>query len=162
MFDSILTSFQTALVSTGGVEQPLDLLLGALRARAVGLWRVRQDHLDQVGFRAVSDMPEDVQREFAAATKRVPLSEIGLGIVKAAVSGQPAVAQVVGKPGLGQSAGWLARFEARQSVAFPVFHRGAVVGVLASSSTEEMQEGDRDWQLLWKLAAEIGAYLENL
>ena len=103
-------------------------------------------------------MPEDVRREFAEATKRVPLSEVGLGIVKAAVSGQPAVAKVIGAAGLGQSAGWLARFEARQSVAFPVFLKSKVVGVLASSSWEEMVDGDAEWRLISRLAAELGPY----
>ena len=161
MFDPIFTSFQTALVSGGSVEQPLDMLLAALRARAVGLWRCRHDHLEQVGFRAVLDMPEIVRRDFAAATQRVPLSEVGLGIVKAAVSGQPAIAKVVTTGGLGQSAGWLARFEARQSVAFPVTLKGVVIGVLASSSAEEIHEGDPGWQLISRLASEIGPYLKK-
>ena len=159
MFDPILTSFQAALASGGSVQQPLELFLVAMRARAVGLWRCQHDHLEQVGFHAVADMPEIVRQDFAAVTQRVPLSEVGLGIVKAAVSGQPAIAKVITTGGLGQSAGWLARFEARQSVAFPVTFNGEVIGVLASSAAEEIHEGDPEWVLISRLAAEIGPYL---
>lgn len=161
MFDPLFTSFQTALTSGGNVIEPLDLLLSALRARAVGLWRCHQDHLEQIGFRAVPEMPESVRRDFADATRHVPLSEVGLGIVKAVVSAQPVVAKAVGSGGLGQSAGWLTRFEARQSVACPIMLKGAVIGVLASSSAEEMHSGDPEWILLTRLASELGQYLAS-
>jgi hypothetical protein len=159
MFDPIYTSFQSALVAGGDAHQPLAMLLRALNARAVGLWRCRGDHLEQVGFRAVADMPQTTRQEFAAATRRVSLSETGLGIVKAVVSRKPAVAAVAGNVELGQSAGWLARFEARQSVAMPVQHHNAIVGVLASSSAQEIHAGDAHWELLGKLAAALGPYL---
>lgn len=159
MFDPIFTSFQAELTSNRPVEKSLEMLLQALNARAVGLWRCRERELEQVGFRAVSDMPANVRDEFAAATRTVPLSETGLGIVKAVVGAKPAVAVLAGTGGLGQSAGWLARFEARQSVAMPIVHQGKTAGVLASSGAREIHPGDVEWELLARLAAGLGPYL---
>lgn len=153
----ISAELEASLVAGKSVAEPLDLLLTALQARAVGLWRVRGDALEQLGFRAVADMPTTVREEFAVATRHVPLSASSLGIVKAATTAQPAIARVEDRQGLNASAGWLARFGACQSVACPILRGKQVWGVLASSSSRPMQPGDSEWSLLTNVAEALGA-----
>lgn len=117
------------------LDAPLDELLRATAARAVGLWKLQHDHLVLLGFRGAADMPDDVKREFAAATARVPLDQTGLGIVKAALTRRPAIAELAAAD-LGASAGWLARFAATRSLAVPIERPEALLGVLAVSTTE--------------------------
>lgn len=75
-------------------------------------------------------MPVELKREFAAATAEVPLDRTGLGIVRAALTGEPAIAELDGSE-LDASASWLARFAARRSLAVPIERKGTVVGVVA-------------------------------
>lgn len=155
--DELLSLFRRALTEQLTLDAPLEALLTATSARATGLWRVRDDELVQVGFRGVPDMPLDVRTGFAAATARVPLSNAGLGIVKAVTGRQPAIATLEpGHTGLTGSASWLARFRAVQSVAFPIFDpEDAVTGVLAISTAIPVEPSDVTWQLMLALTAGI-------
>ena len=157
--EEIAGALRAAIAAGHSIALPLDGLLAATDARATGLWRVTGDRLEQVGFRAVADMPREVARDFAAATRSVPLDETGLGIVKAVVGDAPAVAHVAGAGGLGASAGWLARFEARSSLAVPVRSGSGVVGVLAISTAAEITPEQPAWRILEQVAAGIGDVL---
>lgn len=157
--DQIANTLVQALESATPIDAALDRLLEQTGGRAAGLWRLAPGELRQVGFRAVEDMPETVRTEFAAATRNVPLSETGLGIVKAAISRAPSMATVEGMPGLGASAGWLARFACRASLAVPVEHANQTVGVLAVSSAGSLEPESAPSRLLIDVAAAIGASL---
>lgn len=112
----------------------LERLLGHFQARAVGWWRVNDTNssLDQRGFCAVSEMPEETAREFETMTRAVPLSRVNLGIVKAAVTGQVAVSRALELPPDDGSGLWLRRFGAERSVAVPIEDsRGIVVEVIS-------------------------------
>lgn len=136
---------------------PLDALLAATCARATGLWSVENGCLRLLGFRGVNDIPAAVKAEFAAAIREVSLDQSGLGIVKAAVSDAPALAsrdRVAG--GLNDSASWLERFEAMQSLAIPIRHEDRVVGVLAISTADRLWPHHPSRELLAELAASLG------
>lgn len=139
------------------VFDALGELLEITDSRAVGLWRLEGNSLQLVGFQAKSDMPADVKRGFAEATRTVSLNQTGLGIVKAAVDRRPAVAhREAGETGLSDSAGWLARFEAVQSLAVPIGEGERMTGVLAMSTANRFVEDDETWQLLTGIAARLG------
>ncbi len=143
--------------SKASVGIALEELLAATDSRAVGLWRIESQSLQLVGFRAKPDMPAEVQSGFAEATRQVPLDQIGLGIVKAVVNRGPAVANVeVGKLGLADSASWLAKFEAVQSLAVPIFDGEHIAGVLAMSTARRFRENDETWRLLTGVAGRLG------
>jgi len=153
--DELLQNFRRCLVEHLPVDTALDTLLKQTGARAVGLWRVQENQLIQVGFRAVPDMPLEVQVGFASATAAVPLSNPKLGIVQAVLSREPTIATLdPQETGLTVSASWLARFGAEQSVAFPIFDAAqTVTGVLAISTPAPLQSGDETWQLMITLTA---------
>ncbi len=126
-------------------------------ARAAGLGRLEGDLLRQVGVRAVSQMPVEISSAFAATTETVPISETGLGIVKAVLTGAPALARVDAQAeGLTTSANWLARFECSASLAAPTMNENSVNGVLAISREEEPVQDDEHWTLLCRLATSLG------
>ena len=60
-----------------------------LEARAAGYWWHAGDWLEQVAFVASRSLAADVVEGFAEATRSVPLSQTELGIVRAALSGEP-------------------------------------------------------------------------
>ena len=153
--DDLLTMFRHSLAEQLPVDEALDGLLKSTGARAVGLWRVRDDLLVQVGFRTVRDMPLEVQTGFAAATAWVPLSNTELGIVKAVTSRQPSIATLDSHDtGLTGSASWLARFRTVQSAAFPIFDANeTVTGVLAISTPVPIERGDVAWQIMTALVS---------
>jgi hypothetical protein len=110
----------------------LDALRARLGARAAGWWRVEGDRLEQVAFAAAPDMPEGVARGFAEATRSVPLGQADLGIVRAVLSGGPAVSRADDLPADTGSGLWLRRFGASRSVALPLREgEGAVLAVVS-------------------------------
>ena len=142
------------------MDEVLAELLELTGARATGLWRLSGQRLFLLGFRGVADMPEVVKREFAEATRAVPLTQTGLGIVKAALSGTPALSSVDAQPRTpATSAGWLERFGAHRSVAVPVADEKGIVGVLAISTARELQEDCGAWQILCEVSEAIGGAL---
>ena len=155
----IAAALRTAITEGGSIDAPLDALLVATDARATGLWRISADRLEQVGFRAVESMPREVARDFAEATRSVPLDQTGLGIVKAIVTGAPAVARLAATGDLGASAGWLARFEASSSLAVPVRSQRGIAGVLAISTAAEIAPEQPAWSVIQAIAAGIGEAL---
>jgi hypothetical protein len=155
--DSLARVFADAVSRTGQELQDAQvLLLFATEARATGLWRQAGERLDLVAFEARPDMSEEVQRGFVEATRSVPLTEKGLGIVKAALDRAPAVARE-GDGSLGGSVTWLKKFGARQSLALPVVGGAGLVGVIAISTPEPFGEEDLPWRLLRAIAAAIGS-----
>ena len=157
---SLTEQLRETLTRRVAIHGFLDDLLAATGARATGLWTVNEDELRQIGFRAVNDMADIVKREFADATLNVPLSQQGLGIVKAALFKAPAVASVEDSSGeLGASALWLRRFGATQSLALPIVSQQQVVGVLAISTARLLAPEGDDWQIMTGVAAQIGEIL---
>ncbi len=107
-------------------------VLRDLGARAAGVWRVVGDRLEQLAFVAGPGLPAEVARAFAEATRTVPLDREGLGIVRAATAGVPAVSRAADLPDDSGSGLWLRAFGASRSVAVPVCDgRGVVVAVLS-------------------------------
>ncbi|HVW01613.1 MAG TPA: GAF domain-containing protein [Planctomycetaceae bacterium] len=160
-FAEIVDAFQEALPHHRDVQAPLELLLTATAARAVGLWCVAGDSLLQLGFFAHPDMDPQTALDFATATECVGLDQLGLGIVKAAVSRAPAVATLSPSNTLGASASWLERFGARQSFAAPVLHGSQVVGVLAISTAAVHGPDAAEWNLVEQLAERLGPMLAS-
>lgn len=100
-----------------------------VRARAAGLWRVDGHRLVQVEFWGAPDLASEVGREFATATREVPLERVDLGIVGAAVSASPCISIRADLPPDAGSAVWLGRFGADRSIAVPWSVDGEVVAV---------------------------------
>ncbi len=154
---AIFDLFRRDLTSHVEPAEALESLLAATASRAAGLWRLDGEQLVQLGFGAVAEMSLEVSSSFADATKTVSMTQRGLGIVQAAMTATPTVAQLdASESGLESSASWLARFEARASLAVPIKSRTEVVGVLAISSTAVPVEGDPSWELMQAVAARLG------
>lgn len=156
---SELTALLRDRLSAGeNIEASLDQILKLTGSRATGLWLRYPEHLELIGFRGVAEMPDAVQHGFADATRHVPLSQTGLGIVKAVIADGPAIATLAPEnTGLGDSASWLARFEARSSIAVPIRHADEIVGVLAISTAEVLTRESPAARRLAEIAAAIGA-----
>lgn len=129
------------------------------KSRASGCWRLENGFLNLVGFGWAADMPDEVSSGFQAATRHVPMTELGLGIVKAAAVGLPAIGRLdAASSGLQGSAGWIAKFAARSSLAVPIraVESGAIMGVIAVSTAANVEEGDSLWRIIVQLASELG------
>ncbi len=149
----------TALRNGQSLDGPLRGLVVETEARAAGCWRLHDGHLELLGFGAADDMDETVDRGFREATRRVPLDQLGLGIVKAAVTGQPAIGRRDPTDNsLEGSATWIARFQAQTSLAVPIrlSNHGEVVGVLAVSTAAVVHPVHPLWSLLLELADQLG------
>ncbi|QDU50090.1 hypothetical protein [Gimesia panareensis] len=155
--EQVVAQFETELREQKCVSGVLDLLLEQLGGRAIGLWRCEAGNLLQVGFRAVPDMDQQVQQDFAALTHQVSLENTGLGIVKAALERKPAIGMLSStQSGLPGSSEWLLKFGAQQSYAVPVFEADEVAGVLAISTDCIHQAGDAEWEIQTRIADGIG------
>jgi GAF domain-containing protein len=138
-------------------NKALNELLARTDARAVGLWRLEADHLLLVGFAATPKMAQEVQDGFVDATRKVSLKQTKLGIVSAVMRRGPAVAIVNPQPdGLVDSASWLVKFEAVQSLSVPIVQDDQIQGVLAVSTAHSFVEGGDLWNVLTELAKRIG------
>jgi hypothetical protein len=123
-------------------SEPMSALLDLFKGRAIGLWRVERDELVLARFDA-PELDEAVAAAFADATRRVPLSRIDLGIVKAATQDRPAVSRVAELADDGAGSGhWLRAFGAKTSVAVGLRRRpdAPIVGVLAIACATELDE----------------------
>ncbi len=152
--------FRSAWLSGNSFDELLERFVIETASRASGLWRLQENHLILVGFGWASDMPQDVSLGFQAATRRVPLDQIGLGIVKAAVTAKPAIGRRDPKEsGLDGSATWIAKFGANTSLAVPIRQKetNRISGVLAVSTSAFVEEDDALWQTLIGLADELGS-----
>ena len=141
------------------LDGPLRELVIETKARAAGCWRLRDGHLELLGFGAAADMDEAVDQGFREATRRVPLDQLGLGIVKAAVTGQPAIGRRdPADNSLDGSATWIARFQAQTSLAVPIrlMNSSDVAGVLAVSTAAIVHPDHPLWSLLIELAEQLG------
>lgn len=110
-----------------------------LAACAAGYWRLDRSlsQLRQVAFVPGPALDADVADRFAEATRSVMLSQRGLGIVVAAVSGEAAVSRVSELPADSGSGAWLRAFGASRSVAVPDRdEHGELRGVLAVALPE--------------------------
>ena len=166
MYDSakikdILAAFQRDLSDGESPKEALRMILDVTSARAVGLWRYDENELAQLGFCAAHDMPAEVRDAFAEATRRVPLGETGLGIVKAVRTEAPALADLDSQTTvLPTSANWLTRFEARRSLAVPTTSQNAVNGALAVSTANDLAPDGDVWNSMCQLASELGGCLD--
>jgi hypothetical protein len=121
----LLTPGQSLFSRTAALRAELD-------AHGAGYWQVAGDRLEQRVFVPGPEIPEDVAREFAEATRSVSLDRTELGIVKAALSGEVAVSWAARLPDDAGSGGWLRRFGATRSVAVPIRDaRGAIEAVFS-------------------------------
>ena len=159
--DAIGQLFATAQRERTSYDAPVTRFLQACEARAVGLWQREGEFLVQLGYASCPDMPPDVHRDFRDGTKRVSLSQTGLGIVRATLTRAPAVATLEPeKTGLPGSAGWLARFGAIESLACPVLKKDGEVGwVFAVSASYRFEPGNRHWNLVTGVANRLGTLL---
>jgi hypothetical protein len=117
-----------------------------LGACAAGYWRLdpESDRLVQVAFAAGEGLDREVARQFAAATVSVSLDQRGLGIVTAALTGQPSISEVEVLPADSGSGKWLRAFGASRSVAVPIRGpAGAVLGVFSVALPRECRLDDR-------------------
>ena len=154
--------FRSAWLAGDSFDGLLKRLVMETASRASGLWRLEENHLVLIGFGWASNMPLEVSSGFQAATRHVPLDQIGLGIVKAAVSAKPAIGRRDPKEsGLDGSATWIAKFGANTSLAVPIRQKEAnhIIGVLAVSTSAFVEEGDSLWQTLIGLADELDSAL---
>jgi hypothetical protein len=94
-----------------------------LGARAAGLWRVDQQaaQLVQVDFVPGAGLDPQVAFEFKNATQVVPLGQVTLGIVVAAMTGRPVISRVAELAAESGSGAWLRAFGASRSAAVPLF-----------------------------------------
>ena len=146
--------WRVAAGSNDRADAVMSALLAATGARAVGWWRQVGEQLEQLSFRAVADMPEEVRVGFMAATGRVAMSHIELGCVRAAAELQPVVAREdAAQRGLTGSATWLARFGASQSLALPIIQDGLSVGVLAIATPDHFEEDSPIWRTMSAIVA---------
>ena len=148
-----------ALRSGQSLDDPLRELVVETNARAAGCWRLRDEHLELLGFGTAADMDEAVARGFREATRRVALDQLGLGIVKAAVTGQPAIGRRdPADNSLDGSATWIARFQAQTSLAVPIrlVNSNDIVGVLAVSTAAIVHPEHPLWNVLTELSLELG------
>lgn len=153
----IVAQFEELFQSKNSISPVLDRIMDVLGGRAIGLWRCKAGKLIQVGFRAVTEMDEQVRKQFASFTQEVSLENTGLGIVKAVMERTPAIGTLRGEEtGLQGSSEWLQKFGAQQSYAIPVVEGDEVVGVLAISTNCVHQAGDPEWEILTKIADGIG------
>ena len=148
-----------AFRSDQSLDGPLREFVIETEARAAGCWRLHDGHLELLGFGAAADMDEEVDRGFREATRRVALDQSGLGIIKAAVTGQPAIGRRDhADSSLDGSATWIARFQAQTSLAVPIRCKSSneVVGVLAASTAAVVHPVHLLWSLLIELADQLG------
>jgi hypothetical protein len=116
-----------------------------LGARAAGFWWHAGDWLEQVAFTASPALDPEVGRAFAEGTRSVPLARLDLGIVRAAVSGEPAVSRAAELPDDEGSGHWLRAFGADRSVAVPIQDAtGAVRAVVAVALAADNPLSDPD------------------
>lgn len=152
-----------ALQQPTAIGRGLARLLEVTHARAVGYWSLEQTGPEPVlilrGFAAVPDMEPEVQAGFQAATRCVPLTQLGLGIVQAVVHGRPAVPVRAPNtpPDPTTSPGWLVRFKAQQSLAMPIFVDGEIRGALAVAAARLLPTDDPAWPLLQRLTGCVPA-----
>ena len=114
-------------------------------ARAAGYWQLDQEaeRLVQLGFVPGVGLDPEVGRQFAAATATVSLSQTSLGIVAAALTGQPAVSRVAELPADSGSGRRLCAFGASRSVAVPVQDpHGSVCGVVSVALPDQNHTDD--------------------
>lgn len=109
---------------SGELTVGLARLARSLQARAAGLWRYRDDRLDLVHFEPADDLPQPVTLGFSEATRSVPITAEGLGIVRAASAGVAAISVAQELDPASGSGHWLRAFGASRSVAVPL-HDGA-------------------------------------
>ncbi len=151
--------FRAAWRAGVSLDGPLSRLVVETASRAAGCWRLAEDHLDLIGFGWASGMPGAVSQGFQDATRHLSLDQVGLGVVKAAISRKPAIGRRdAGATGLDGSASWIARFEANTSLAVPIEDSTThcVVGVLAVSTAAYVEEGDSLWLTLIQMSQVLG------
>ena len=118
----------------------------ALGGCAAGYWQLDQDteRLVQLSFVPGAGLDPEIGRQFAAATATVPLSQTNLGIVAAALTGQPAVSRVADLSADSGSGRWLRAFGASRSVAVPIRGEGGKIqGVFSVALAANSTLGDR-------------------
>ena len=114
------------------VPRRLADLRARLDGRAAGAWIVAGDRLDQLAFAPAPDLPIDVSRRFAEATRSVDLARVELAIARAAATGRPVVSIAAELPPDAGSGYWLRAFGAARSVAVPIDGSGGTVGLVVS------------------------------
>jgi len=124
-----------------------------LQARAMGVWRKEGNELVLGTFVPGNNLAPEVAAEFTQATDRVSLDQTELGIVRAALTGQPCVSVASElSPEIGSGL-WLRRFGADRSLALPMINQGVVRGVVAVA----IQGKDRtDAEVLELISAFLG------
>jgi hypothetical protein len=145
-------------MSSEYLQARLDEIRARLEARAAGVWQIVEQSLELVVFVAANDMEPSVSLGFAEATRSVELSSKPLGIVGAAMFGEPSVSIAAELPDDVGSGYWLRQFVAVRSVAVPIFHEGDVIGVISVATTTLDQPVD---EIETILTAESAGWFTN-
>ena len=141
-----------------GLAFDLDAALRArLNARAAGWWRLAGDTLELVAFAPADDLPETVAEGFTSATALVPLAATELGIVRAVLTGGPAVSRIEELSADGGSGLWLRRFGAVRSIAVPARDASGTIVRVVSVALAGDQPNDQAVAVLIRAAAETWA-----
>ncbi|SIO57965.1 hypothetical protein SAMN05444166_5534 [Singulisphaera sp. GP187] len=125
------------------VRQNVATLRLDLGARAAGYWWLAGNWLEQISFVASPALREEVAQRFAEATRSIPTSKLELGIVRAALTGVPAISRVDQQgPDDTGSGYWLHAFDATRSVAVPLHDlkgkvRAVIVVALAENDLDD-------------------------
>ncbi len=140
------------------LDEPLHQFVLETNSRAAGLWRLRDKHLEMIGFASVDDMPRETDRGFREVTGRVSLAQNQFGIVRAVNTNSPTLAQRDPRDtGLTGSASWLVKFECQTSLAIPLRDPAtqAIIGAIAVSTTDTLHEQHPVWTTIITLGVEV-------
>ena len=113
-----------------------------LLARAAGFWRLSGATLELVAFAAAPNFDHKVRRDFTEATRSVPLTRDGLGIVAAVLRGETCVSRLEESAAGVGSGHWLLLFGARRSVAVPIRDGGGTVRAVVAVAMAESALSD--------------------
>ena len=152
-----VTELLTQALRTGhSLDEPLQQFVLETKSRAAGLWRLREGHLEMIGFASVADMPREIHHGFIEVTGRVSLAQNQFGIVRAVNTNAPTLAQLDPREtGLTGSASWLVKFACATSLAVPLRDptTHAIIGAIAVSTEDILHEQHPVWTTIVNLAA---------
>ncbi len=157
-----MESVYNAVRSGQPLDEPLHQLVIETESRAAGLWRLRDAHLEMIGFASVDDMPREIDRGFREITGRVSLEHNQFGIVRAVNTELPTLAQRDPRDtGLTGSASWLVKFACETSLAIPIRHSetNEMVGAVAVSTADTLHPKHPLWNQLVEMATRLGEVL---
>ena len=153
---TVIELLTEALRTGRSLDEPLQQFVLETKSRAAGLWRLREGHLEMIGFASVEDMPREIHHGFIEVTGRVSVTQNQFGIVRAVNTNAPTLAQLdPHDTGLTGSASWLVKFACKTSLAVPLRDptTHAIIGAIAVSTSDVLHEQHPVWTTIVNLAA---------